>query len=186
MPLHLDENDIAIIKSLLNDGRKSFRQISRETGITTPTVKARFERLVNVGFLKGVIPIFDFGKVDNSDGPQQKQEVGDRLIQIQSKIENSERIGNANGKTNDVPFEKEISEIENKITDGLAISMVCDFCEGPIFGKPKILKYANIERFFCCTSCKSNYFEKYKGRIESIKRNYEGKSELDDRYPPFL
>ena len=66
MPLHLDNNDIAIIKSLLKDGRKSFRQISRETGITTPTVKARFERLVNVGFIIGVLPIFDFGKVNNT------------------------------------------------------------------------------------------------------------------------
>jgi DNA-binding Lrp family transcriptional regulator len=65
MPLHLDNNDIAIIKSLLKDGRKSFRQISRETGITTPTVKARFERLVNIGFIKGVLPVFDFGKANN-------------------------------------------------------------------------------------------------------------------------
>ena len=60
MPLHLDNNDIAIIKSLLKDGRKSFRQISRETGITTPTVKARFERLVNIGFIEGVLPVFDW------------------------------------------------------------------------------------------------------------------------------
>ena len=60
MPLQLDNNDIAIIKSLLKDGRKSFRQISRETGISTPTVKARFERLVNVGFIKGVLPVFDY------------------------------------------------------------------------------------------------------------------------------
>ena len=67
MPFHLDNNDIAIIKSLLKDGRKSFRQISRETGITTPTVKARFERLVNIGFIKGVLPIFDFNKVNNTD-----------------------------------------------------------------------------------------------------------------------
>jgi DNA-binding Lrp family transcriptional regulator len=52
MSLHLDEIDISIIKSLLGDGRKSFRQISRETGISTPTVKARFERLMNVGFIK--------------------------------------------------------------------------------------------------------------------------------------
>ena len=29
------------------------RQVSRETGITTPTVKARFERLLNTGFIKG-------------------------------------------------------------------------------------------------------------------------------------
>ena len=67
MPVHLDNNDIAIINSLLKDGRKSFRQISRETGITTPTVKARFERLVNIGFIKGVLPVFDFNKVNDTE-----------------------------------------------------------------------------------------------------------------------
>ena len=76
MPLQLDEIDIKIIKSLLKDGRKSFRQISRETKITTPTVKARFKRLVNIGFIKGVIPIFDFNQIDK--GEEDKQ-----LIQIQ-------------------------------------------------------------------------------------------------------
>ena len=75
MPLHLDNNDIAIIKSLLKDGRKSFRQISRETGITTPTVKARFERLVNIGFIKGVLPVFDFGKVNNTKDIIQLQNI---------------------------------------------------------------------------------------------------------------
>ena len=75
MPLHLDNNDIAIIKSLSKDGRKSFRQISRETGITTPTVKARFERLVNIGFIKGVLPVFDFNKVDNTDDVIQIQNI---------------------------------------------------------------------------------------------------------------
>jgi DNA-binding Lrp family transcriptional regulator len=40
MPLQLDNYDVLILNSLLKDGRKSFREISRETGITTPTVKA--------------------------------------------------------------------------------------------------------------------------------------------------
>ena len=79
MPLHLDNNDIAIIKSLSKDGRKSFRQISRETGITTPTVKARFERLINIGFIKGVLPVFDFNKVNNTDD----------IIQIQNISKNN-------------------------------------------------------------------------------------------------
>lgn len=56
MPLQLDDYDVSILKSLLKDGRKSFREISRETGITTPTVKARFNRLVNVGFIKHQAP----------------------------------------------------------------------------------------------------------------------------------
>ena len=66
MPFQLDGYDIAILKVLMKDGRKSFRQISRETGITTPTVRARFERLITVGFIKSVSPIFDFGVVEEN------------------------------------------------------------------------------------------------------------------------
>ena len=68
MPFQLDGYDVSILKALLKDGRKSFREISRETGITTPTVKARFNRLVNVGFIKSVSPILDFDIVEESIG----------------------------------------------------------------------------------------------------------------------
>ena len=172
---------MAIIKSLLNDGRKSFRQISRDTGITTPTVKARFERLVNVGFIKGVFPVFDFGKVDDNNGGehQQKQKQQEVLIQIQSRKENEAKSENALKNVYDNVFEKDIRNMENKITNGLAINIKCDFCEGPVYGNPKVLKFADIERSFCCNSCRSGYGEKYRGRIESIKRKYEGKSEID-------
>jgi Lrp/AsnC family leucine-responsive transcriptional regulator len=171
MPLHLDNNDIAIIKSFLKDGMKSFRQISRETGITTPTVKARFERLVNIGFIKGVLPIFDFGKVNNIQ----------EIIQIQN-------INKDNARKEKENFHKsihhknvfeEVHKIEEKITNGLGINLVCNYCHGPILGKTRVLKFANLERFFCCNSCKTDYSEKYKGRIESIKRRYEGKSEIE-------
>ena len=65
MPFQLDDYDVRILKALLRDGRKSFRAISHETGITTPTVKARFNRLVNVGFIKAVSPILDFNVVES-------------------------------------------------------------------------------------------------------------------------
>jgi DNA-binding Lrp family transcriptional regulator len=170
LPLHLDNNDIAIIKSLLKDGRKSFRQISREIGITTPTVKARFERLVNIGFIKGVLPVFDFNIVNNTDD----------VIQIQNINKNNTRekeYSDKNGHNN--KFEENIHKIEKKITTGLAINLVCDYCHGPVFGQPRVLKFAGMERFFCCYSCKTAYIEKYKGRIESIKKRYEGKSEIE-------
>lgn len=64
MPLQLDKFDVLILNSLLKDGRKSFREISRETGITTPTVKARFSRLVNIGFIKSVSPILNFELIE--------------------------------------------------------------------------------------------------------------------------
>ena len=170
MPVLLDNNDITIIKSLLKDGRKSFRQISRETGITTPTVKARYERLVNIGFIKGVLPVFDFGKVNNTQ---------EDIIQIQSINKGNTRKVKENFHKNTHNLFEEVYNIEKKITNGLEINLTCDYCHGPVFDKPKVLKFADLERFFCCHSCKTGYSEKYKGRIESIKRKYEGKSEIE-------
>ena len=172
MPVLLDKTDIAVIKSLLKNGRKSFRQISRETRITTPTVKARFERLVNIGFIKGVLPVFDFGKVNNAP---------EGLIQIQNIHKQNKRKAKENfHKNSHKNIIEEASKIETKITNGLQINLVCDYCQGPIFAKPRVLKFADIERFFCCYSCKTGYSDKYRGRIESIKRKYEGKSEIDN------
>ena len=172
MPLSLDKIDVSILKSILEDGRKSFRQISRDTGITTPTVKARYERLVNVGFIKGVLPVFDFEKVE-SNGDEKN------LIQLDALKETANKRKSINKSTQNSNLKKEIDDIQKRISSGLTIHIVCDFCEGPVFDKPKILKFANIERFFCCNSCKSGYSQKYHGRIESIKRKYEGKSEID-------
>lgn len=174
MPLSLDEIDVLILNSILEDGRKSFRQISRDTGITTPTVKARYERLVNVGFIKGVLPVFDFEKVQ----AVAKGEMN--FIQLEKLKENVNKRKNILRSNQNNTLKQEIQEIQKKISSGIAINIVCDYCDGRVHGKPKILKFANIERFFCCISCKSGYIQKYHGRIESIKRKYEGKSELDE------
>ena len=141
LPVKLDEYDISILKSLFKDGRKSFRQISRETGITTPTVKARFERLVNVGFIKSVTPIVDLQKIEKNISISEMQ--ADDQKQFQKKIKK-----------------------------GVKILLNCDFCQGSVAGNPHVLKFANYERFFCCSSCKSEYKKKYGGRIEALeKRN---------------
>lgn len=174
MPLSLDEIDISILNSILEDGRKSFRQISRDTGITTPTVKARYERLVNVGFIKGILPVFDFEKIESSEEGEKN------FIQLEGLKENIKKSKNIQKSNQNITLNEEIHEIQKKISSGMTINVVCDFCDGPIHGKPKVLKFANIERFFCCISCKSGYSQKYHGRIESIKRKYEGKSELDE------
>jgi DNA-binding Lrp family transcriptional regulator len=141
LPIKLDEYDISIMKSLFKDGRKSFRQISRETGITTPTVKARFERLVNVGFIKSVTPIVDLQKIEKNISISEMQ--ADNQKQFQKKIKK-----------------------------GVKIMLNCDFCEGSVAGNPHVLKFANYERFFCCSSCKSEYKKKYGGRIEAIENRH--------------
>ena len=157
MPFQLDDYDVSILKSLLKDGRKSFRVVSRETGITTPTVKARFTRLVNVGFIKSISPILDFNVVEreNISKPEPKKE--------------------QNNPNKDSTQKKDESDKPNLIKRGLKIKLNCEFCKGPISAHPYIFKFANFERFFCCAVCMSGYKQKYAGRIESIKRKFEGR-----------
>ncbi|MGI0066268.1 MAG: winged helix-turn-helix transcriptional regulator [Nitrosotalea sp.] len=139
MPLKLDEIDLAMLESLVKDGRKSFRQISREIKVSTPTVKLHYERLVNIGLIKGVSVDLDFGKLET--------EASIKLDQIRHKTHKGHRI---------------------KLDKGMLVKITCDYCNVPTHNKPSILKVSDQERFFCCSSCKTLYKEKYRGRIESL------------------
>ena len=169
MPLQLDDYDVSILRSLLKDGRKSFREISRETGITTPTVKARFARLVNVGFIKSVSPVFDSSLIEDENiiKPElDKQQNGS--IEYDKAIQNQDEV---NGIGTKLLNHQESDKL--KIKKGLKIKLNCDFCKGPVSGNLHVYRFANYERFFCCTGCMSGYKKKCAGRIESIKRRFE-------------
>jgi DNA-binding Lrp family transcriptional regulator len=163
MPYQLDDRDVSILKSLLKDGRKSFRQVSRETGLTTPTVMARFKRLVNVGFVKSVSPIFDFDIIE-------KENILKPKFEIQGDYVNR----NAKAARNETERNNRQEDIRSIIKRGLRIKLDCEFCKGPIFDHPYVFRFANFEQFFCCTGCMSGYKQKYAGRIESIKRRFAG------------
>lgn len=167
MPVYLDKWDIAIIRSLLEDGRKSFRQVSRDTGITTPTVKARFERLINVGFIKSVIPIFDFNKVDSHYASN---------IPLDNKKNNMVRDKQEFVYNNNRVFEREIDEIIDRIKKGIAIKILCYFCQNSIDLKLIVVKFNKLELFFCCTLCKNNYIQKYHLKVKSNKKKKNIKS----------
>jgi Lrp/AsnC family leucine-responsive transcriptional regulator len=148
LPVDLDDIDVAILKSLMEDGRKSFRAISREIKISTPTVKTRYERLVNIGLIKSVKPEIDLSKVNKEKKDQVFGEETIKLLQEQKK------------------------HFHVKVEKNMKVKMQCEYCGGPINGKPKVLEFANFQRFFCCITCKNNYREKYAGRIESIVEQY--------------
>ncbi|MGI0015103.1 MAG: Lrp/AsnC ligand binding domain-containing protein [Nitrososphaera sp.] len=63
--MHLDKIDIAIINSLMQDGRKSFRQIARETKVSTPTVESRFSRMKGSGMIRNVVPVFNPDRIES-------------------------------------------------------------------------------------------------------------------------
>ena len=185
MPFQLDNYDISILRALLKDGRKSFREISRETGITTPTVKARFNRLVNVGFIKAVSPILNFDIVEEGSMGKSEFEIKKNSNNIQAdkvikkeEYQDEERIKEKrNGQPkyrNQNQQKQQLQDVKFKIKKGMKIKLDCEFCKGPILGTPHLFRFANYERFFCCTECRAAYKKKYAGRIESIKRRFEG------------
>ena len=147
--MDLDETDVAILKSLMEDGRKSFRAISRETQVSTPTVKSRYERLVNIGLIKSVKPEIDLSKV------------------------NREKTNQFFGEETIKRLEEQKKHFHVKVDSNMKVKMQCEYCCGPINGKPKVLEFANFQRFFCCIGCKNNYREKYAGRIQSVVEQYK-------------
>jgi predicted transcriptional regulator len=144
LPVDLDDTDVAILQSLMEDGRKSFRAISREIKVSTPTVKSRYERLVNIGLIKSVKPEIDLSKVNRE---KRSQFFGEETIKR---------------------LEEQKKHFHVKLDKNMKVKMQCEYCGGPINGKPKVLEFANFQRFFCCLGCRNNYKEKYAGRIQSI------------------
>ena len=67
MEAKLDKIDISIINSLMQDGRKSFRQISKEIGVSTPTVESHYSKLMGTGVIKSIAPILDMAKIQNEE-----------------------------------------------------------------------------------------------------------------------
>jgi DNA-binding Lrp family transcriptional regulator len=149
LPVDLDGTDIAILKSLMEDGRKSFRAISRQIKVSTPTVKSRYERLVNIGLIKSVKPEIDLSKVD---GAKKSQYFGEETV---------------------AQLKEQKKHFHVKVDDNMKVKMQCEYCGGPIHAKPKTLEFANFQRFFCCIGCKNNYREKHAGRIQSIVEQYK-------------
>jgi len=63
--MKLDNIDIAIINSLMQDGRKSFRQIAKETKVSTSTVESHFTRMKDIGLIKNIEPVLDLNKIES-------------------------------------------------------------------------------------------------------------------------
>jgi DNA-binding Lrp family transcriptional regulator len=147
MPIDLTDYDIAVLNTLLKDGRKSFRQISRETEISTPTVKTRFDRLINMGVIKSIIPIVDFDKV---------------LSYALKKDSSTAQHSITNRK----------KYFDLKSAKRVTVNLNCNYCNTPLLGKIYTFKFASLERFFCCKECRTAYEKRYAARIRAITERY--------------
>ncbi len=59
-----DSVDLSILKTLIDDGRASMRQIAQRTALSTPTVSARIARMRKAGLIRGFVPILSSSSLD--------------------------------------------------------------------------------------------------------------------------
>jgi len=92
----LDEVDLEIIRSLSQDGRKSFVEIAKKTGLTSVGVKNRVEKLIKQDVLKiqGLLNIEKFYSVSATVGIEAPSKVISKLIK---KFENCPLVYNLVG-----------------------------------------------------------------------------------------
>jgi len=168
MPIKLRDTDIAVLNALLKDGRKSLRQISNETGISAPTVKNRFNRLVNLGVIKSISPILDLSKMVNyTNGRKSKSNKSIHVTNIRAEYEQQQQRQQLSGKK-----KHDREDFDIQIDKRTALNIKCDYCKTPLAGKMYLFKFANFERFFCCNECKVAYKKKYSGRIKAMSKTY--------------
>ncbi len=61
--MSMDQLDMKILRHLLSDGRKSFRQLAAELGVSTTTVTSRVSKLEKQKVIRGYTGIIDFEKL---------------------------------------------------------------------------------------------------------------------------
>jgi DNA-binding Lrp family transcriptional regulator len=89
----LDELDVAILRRLNSDARKSFRDIARELRVSISTVSNRVKRLEQEGIILGYIPVLDEKKL----GYDVLAVIGIRiskgkLLEVQRKIGREDKV----------------------------------------------------------------------------------------------
>ena len=56
------------------------------------------------------------------------------------------------------------------VKPGVVVNLTCNYCRGEIPKEPKILRFGEYERYFCCKSCLTLYKEKYRHRIKALSK----------------
>lgn len=204
----LDKTDIRILKILFEDGRRSFREISRLAGVTTPTVQARFRRMRDSGLLRGVSPVLDASKFEHGldcllylrANPSDIERTADKLARraevrgiYLTTGEDNLLLRVAVDSLNDL---QRFSEMLDRdfglkqhssqmvvrtfkedqrvlIKPGFGVRLQCETCNGPVAGKPFILKVAGRERFFCCQTCLGEFRKKYEPKLKGLSLDME-------------
>lgn len=201
----LDETDTVILKSLLEDARRSYRGIADEVGLSPPTISNRVERLQDLGVIQRFTVEVDRTKLADED---------ECLVVIDTRLDHAEdvfsHLQDADGvehvfyTVDSTVIAKTVrppSDVHSLITDVLSDDQVedyhivsvlgsswqpqlgtdnldikCTICGKTISGDGETVEVNSGDLYHvCCSSCVEKIVEQY----ESLKEA-AGEEELPD------
>lgn len=188
--LTLDEADILLIKELQSDARKSMRRLAGKTGLSTPTVASKVQRLIDSGAIKSFTLNLDSAVLGLKDyfveircAPRYQKAILRSLTELRHSVltQDSRVVGIFSGTEKDaaILYDKmcnlkgaasvtltpavsyEFTAGNPIIESGARLTSSCYYCRGEIGPTPVVEKIGGKARYFCCTSCSALYRKRY-------------------------
>ena len=192
--MELDDVDVGIINSLIEDGCLSLRDLAKVTGLSPPSLNARLKRLKDSGIIKGSTVLIDRNRMKSGVSaflfircdPSSLKKVEESLsaledvteiyrltgfynLLVKSEVEDvnaldrlNEEIGKNEGiiEVNTHLISEYVKEKHKKFKR-IRADLKCEYCGNIISGKPYLLEYRGVTRFFCCPTCLREFKKKY-------------------------
>ncbi|MFB6211307.1 MAG: AsnC family transcriptional regulator [Halobacteriales archaeon] len=192
----LDETDLTILRLLVEDGRRPYREIADEVGLSPPSVSDRIDRLredgvirrftvdLNRDMLEEGLPVLVELNVDPAATDGVREAIGDIepvehvFVTADGDVVFQGRI--TDGAVRDLLAEHvdfdAITEIDVRLLENATwrphleaagFAVACDECGNRVTSEGETVRLDDSIYHFCCGSCRSNFVERYESMKES-------------------
>ncbi len=176
--MKLDKIDVQILRLLLKDGRKSFREIAKEVGTSPPTVSAKVNQLERLGVISKYTAILNPNLLGESLGimiSEREPNLKEEIVRVCLKLSNGKFLSilcfssleelyeflKRSEKCKIVDFQL-ISDVQKKeplarVHEGMKLRIKCSYCGKIIEGEPIKASIGGRILFFCSHECARAY-----------------------------
>ncbi len=179
----LDATDVKILRLLQEDARMPVAEIAKLLRLSRPTVKARIDKLKESGVISRFTveisrealekPVVVFLRMKAGEEAVEKLGQIDEVVEVYSltgeknllakalvrDIQDVGRLVNAlRGLAESLSCEvvtDTLKESEPPV-EMIKAELTCEYC-GSRISKPRVYKFRNVERYFCCPVCLKSY-----------------------------
>lgn len=188
--VELDETDTKILRLLMDDARRSYKDIGEHVGLSSPSVSNRIDRLKELGVIEGFTVNIDRSALKTGDDilieieaqPGNAEDIVDTLTDVSSVeciLQSIDPRITVHAYMDDAELERlfshtldqqwlkgyEVRKITRSIwrpqVDRADLAIECVECGKAVRGEGVTVEVDDKRYYLCCTSCESLFQEKY-------------------------